>query len=297
MWGAFALAVFFAVVLFLVFVRADKSSANGALIVLTLLAVGISLAATVRTFDENGGGTTGDGRLPQSIASMPAMSCLDGLAGDAVEIACERALFSSADSSAAAVSYTAAQITRLTRLGDEAAAGKAPELSALRRALERDRYGLVAHVLMVREGCTASECSFYKSVSNHNQIAANMTDQTYQGLIGRYAAIWSGTNTGSATATAMPPSIPSGKPMSGDFPSSSSIPAVNIMTPEPAAPSAASSKPPQVSPPPTTAAQPVPPRAATAPPAAKKLAAKKNVAAPAPSPVQLAPATPQSDDN
>ena len=32
-----------------------------------------------------------------------------------------------------------------------------PELQALRRAVERDRYGLMAYVLVVRDHCTPSD--------------------------------------------------------------------------------------------------------------------------------------------
>ena len=47
-------------------------------------------------------------------ASLPALSCIDDLAGETVLAACEKALFGSAESAAAAVSYAASRITRLT---------------------------------------------------------------------------------------------------------------------------------------------------------------------------------------
>lgn len=309
MWVTLAAAVFFAFVLLVTLLRAEKSVANGALTVITLLAITIAVAATVRSFGGAGSEATAEARSPRPVATLPALSCLDDLAGDAVATACERALFASAESSAAAVSYTAAQITRLAGFGDEAAANKvmSPELSALRRAVERDRYGLVAHVLSAREGCTPSDCAVYKSLSDHNQIAANMTDRTYENLIGRYALSWNAPNAPASAGmglAGMPPSVPTGKPMSGDFPSSSSIPAVSIMTPEPAG-SATPPKPP--APPaapratatPANAAQTAVPRTAAAPPpAAKKQAPKKNAAVPPqqPAPVPLAPSA-QSEDN
>jgi hypothetical protein len=301
MWVTLAAAVFFALVLLVTLLRAEKSVANGALTVITFLAIGIAVAATVRSF---GGSGAADGRTtPPAAASLPALSCLDGLAGDAVEAACEKALFSTAESSAAAVSYTAAQITRLASFGDEAAAGKVmtPELSALRRTVERDRYGLVAHVLSVRDGCAPADCAFYKSLSDHNQIAANMTDRTYEGLIGRYALAWNGPpspTTGMAAGAPLPASVPTGRPMSGDFPSSTSIPPVSIMTPEPSTSAAkpavaATTSPKPPSPPPATAPAAAP-RAASAPPAPKKQAAKKNAVAPAP--VPLAPPAATEDN-
>ena len=65
------------------------------------------------------------------------------------------------NSTAAAVAYAAAKITRLTSFGDIATAERntTSELQALRRAVERDRYGLMAYVLVARDHCTASACA------------------------------------------------------------------------------------------------------------------------------------------
>ena len=56
-----------------------------------------------------------------------------------------------------------------------------PELQALRRAVERDRYGLVAHVLVVRDSCQPSNCAAFQSLTDHNQVAANMQERIYRG--------------------------------------------------------------------------------------------------------------------
>ena len=95
-----------------------------------------------------------------ATAPLPQLSCIDELAGDAVLDACEKALFGSAESVAAAVAYAASQITLLTSLGDVATANKGAgsDLLALRRAVERDRYGLMAYVLTARDHCTPSAC-------------------------------------------------------------------------------------------------------------------------------------------
>ncbi len=100
---------------------------------------------------------------------MPQLSCIDELAGDAVLAACEKALFGSAESVAAAVAYAASQITLLTSLGDVATANKGAgsDLLALRRAVERDRYGLMAYVLTVRDRCTPSACRAFRSLTEH----------------------------------------------------------------------------------------------------------------------------------
>jgi len=233
---------------------------------------------------------TGSAFQAPLAASVPALSCLDGIAGESVESACEKALFASADSTAAAVSYTAAQITRLASFGNASAADAimTPDLRALRRAIERDRYGLVAQVLMTRDGCTSTACPFFPSLTTTAQIAGNMNERLYDGLVGRYAPLWNAPASSTSTAPVAAlgaPGAPPGRPVSGDFPSASSIPPVNIMTPEPAA-QGAQSAPRQ----PDTNA---PSARATAPAAPKKSSAQKSRAQ---APTSLAPGQ-TADDN
>lgn len=297
MWLTIAAAISFGVVLVVLALRAEKSAANGALAIVTLVAVGIAATLMLRApgTPNRAGATSADPRqTAQSIAALPALSCLDGIAGESVESACEKAVFSSAESVAAAVSYSAAQISRLSSFGNVATANKAmtPELNALRRTIERDRFGMIAQVLMTREGCTLSACPFFASLTNTARIASNMNERLYDGFIGNYAPAWNApvatAPTANAPLAAMAPSTPTGKPMSGDFPTASSIPPVNIMTPEPAAQGSA-----QVALPvgrPSSAASSA--RAQSPPDAAKKAGAQKSRAQ---APTSLAPA--QADDD
>ena len=50
MWLTLAAAGFFAIIVLITLLRAEKSVANGALTVITLLAIGIAVAATIRGF-------------------------------------------------------------------------------------------------------------------------------------------------------------------------------------------------------------------------------------------------------
>ena len=106
--------------------------------------------------------------------------------------ACEKALFGSAESAAAAVSYAASQITRLTASGEVASANGSvtPELQMLRAAVERDRYGLMAQVLLARDHCTPSNCRAFRALTDSRQIIANMEQRPYDALIARYAPLW-----------------------------------------------------------------------------------------------------------
>jgi hypothetical protein len=269
------------------------------LAVITLLAIGVTSAATLRGFGPDSRSASGETRSPSPTAALPALSCIDDLAGETVLTACEKALFGSAEVTAAALSYAATQITRLTALGDAASANLTPELLALRKAVERDRYGLMAYVLLARDRCTQSDCAAFRSLTNRQQLVSNMDERVYDGLVMRYSASWNAPPPMAAAApvAALAPTMPTGKPTNAEFPSAASTPPVNIMTPEPGpAPAASRAAAPANAPLPsarpvttTTAAAPA------APTAAKKQPAPKASRA---APVQLAPAAaaPAADD-
>jgi hypothetical protein len=294
MWLTLLVAGFFGIIVIITLWRAEKSVANGALTVITLLAVGIAGAATIRGFGP--GGQSEQLETPSSAstsAALPALSCLDELAGEAVLAGCEKALFGSAETVAAAVSYAATRIARLTAIADITTANPniRLEMQALRHAVERDRYGLVAQALIARDHCTPSECEAFGALTDSRQIVSNMNERVYDGLILRYAPSWNAPTATGPVAASLAPSVPTGKPTNADFPTATSIPPVSIMNPEPgAAPSPA--RPPASS---ATATAPLPsPRpasaASAAPGAAKRQPPPKS--ARASTPVQLAPAPP-----
>jgi hypothetical protein len=297
MWLTLAAAAFFGIILLVTLLRAERSVANGALTVITLLAIGIAVAATVRGPGPDRRGAAGETEAFQSkSAALPALSCIDDLAGDTVLAACEKALFGSAEAAAAAVSYAASQITRLTALADVSAAnrGMTSEAQALRRAVERDRYGLMAYVLAARDHCTPSTCAAFRSLTDYHQIAANMDERTYEGLVSRYAPLWNAPAAATGPVASLPPSMPTGKPTNAEFPSAASTPAVSIMTQEPSPATSAVPRPPAAAAAasaPTNTPLPSPRPASTASPT---LAAAKKQPAPKPArtaePVQLAPA-------
>ncbi|MFL6796941.1 MAG: hypothetical protein ACJ8F3_05965 [Xanthobacteraceae bacterium] len=184
-----------------------------------------------------------------SRALMPGspLACLDAIAGDAVEQACERALFASPDTSAAAIAYVAAQLALLAQDHEHADRGTSSAIAPLRRALEADRYGLVAHVLAGRYGCTAERCSAYLLLEDSTKIRTNLTERAFEERIRIHIARWSSSPT-RASAAAEPVLTPgkaegpsSGGKIASDpnyLPSSSSIPPVSIMSVEPHAPTA-----------------------------------------------------------
>jgi hypothetical protein len=298
MWLTLSAAAFFGIIVFLMLLRTDQSVAGGALAVITLLSLGIAVASMVRGTEPVFRAASTESRPPPPIMpTLAALSCVDDLAGDTVGQACEKAVFGSPESTAAAVNYAASMLTRLVALGDAATAQRtiSPEMQAMRRAIERDRYGLMAHVLLTRERCVPTQCAAYRSLTDNHQIITNMDEHAFDNLVVRYASTWNAPQAAAATTplAMLPASVPTGRPTNAEFPSSANTPPVSIMTPEPG--TGKPSTPPPSARPAQAAATP-PPTAPTAPPpAAKRQAAKRAPAAPTQiSPTVQAPAA--SDD-
>jgi len=188
----------------------------------------------------------------RAVAPGSALACLDAGAGDAVETACEKTVFATPQSVAEAVSYVAARLALLAdatefarRTGSNYESGIAP----LRLAIETDRYGLVAHVLSVRDSCTPLLCDSYVLLHDPDRVQANLRERLFDRYVDRYAAKWATQTqpattpvaeapqpyaTASVPATAPPAAAP--VPSKYDFPSAASIPPVSIMNAEPGAP-------------------------------------------------------------
>jgi hypothetical protein len=181
----------------------------------------------------------------QALAPGSALACLDGLAGENVEVACEKALFASPASVASATSYAASRLALLADMAAYTTQGGADIDSlmvSLRRALETDRYGFVAHALAARDGCTSQNCKALALLRDASKVRANLSGGTLDRYLERYVTVWN-----------QPPESPvadASKPGEGanapphhmvniDFPTAASIPPVSIMNPEPPRPAAA----------------------------------------------------------
>jgi hypothetical protein len=177
-------------------------------------------------------------------ALMPGspLACLDAIAGDVVKDACEKAIFASPQTTAAAVSYIAAELSLLASASDRVrSTALSLRAAQLRHAIEADHFGIAAHVLAVSRGCTPDRCSALALLHDESRVRANLAERPFDTLIKRYAASWSASERSreaidpprAVTATA--PGAPSKSANTLYFPSSASIPPVNIMTAEPAA--------------------------------------------------------------
>jgi hypothetical protein len=254
-----ALAALFLVIVLMTVRRATHDGGTrlllpfSVILICTLAVIGIidRLATNERMAEQR------DLRLRDSQLSVSALApgsslaCLDGVAGEQVENACERAIFADAQSTARAVAYITA---RLALLADASAAGRGDSRDLLaafanaRRAIELDRYGIAAHVLAVRDGCTTERCAAFAMFQDTGALKANLKVRAFETYVARYASAWGKSEPGAdkepqASATPLPPVASAGEPSAPhpvdsryDFPSSASIPPVSIMNAEPPPP-------------------------------------------------------------
>jgi hypothetical protein len=181
----------------------------------------------------------------RTLAPGSALACLDAVAGENVDMACEKALFASPATVAAATSYAAA---RLELFSDMAAFVKHGgrdidgALLPLRHSLETDAYGFLAHALAVRDGCTSQNCKALDVLGDASRVRANLSGQTLDRYLDRYLTAWAQPPDGPGpVADAAPQSQPTYQPggpgqrkmVNIDFPTAASIPPVSIMNPEP----------------------------------------------------------------
>jgi len=175
----------------------------------------------------------------QALAPGSPLACLDALAGENVEAACEKALFVSPVSVASASSYVAARLTLLAGMTAYAERGGADieyALAPLRRSLEADHFGFVAHVLVVRDACTSQTCKALALLRDPSRVHSNLGAQTLDRYLDHYQEVWAKAPDAASAEVAQGQSPGPRKLVNIDFPSAASIPPVSIMNPEPTGP-------------------------------------------------------------
>jgi hypothetical protein len=241
----------------------------------------------------------------QALASGSALACLER-SGEVLEAACADTLFQTPAMLAAANFYTASRLDVLRaadRYGGPRNQTFEESIAALKRSLEQDPFGLTAHVLTTREGCTPNTCEAVALFHDPARLWVNIRERTFDATLARHAVAWRtgvppappvATAPGAAAPTAtasvppapvLPTLSPTGEtrapiPDKYTLPSSASIPPVSIMSDEPARPAAPARSDTKGEPKerPATAAAPQPPQDGDPAP----VAAPKQQQAPAP---------------
>jgi hypothetical protein len=180
----------------------------------------------------------------RALAPGSPLACLDAVAGENVMAACESALFVSPASVAAASSYVAERLGLLAAMVayvERDGTDIEDVLLPLRRSLETDPFGFLAHVLSNRDGCTNHNCKALALLHDASRVRANLRAETLDHYLEHYLALWAKAPEGALAdaAPAQTAAIPQGQrkvSINADFPTAASIPAVSIMNPEPTGP-------------------------------------------------------------
>ena len=191
--------------------------------------------------------------MGRAVAPGSAIACLEATNTETVEGACERAVFASPETVAAASAYVSARLSLLSDAHDYTSRrdqAYESSIAGLRRTIAADRYGLASQVLATRDGCTADACDAFSLVYDDKKLRANLKDRMFDITVARYAVNWpTRTRPLASSAPGSGPVTPPGPNVT--FPSAQSIPPVSIMNAEP---------------PPQTAAAPPSAQSAAAPP-------------------------------
>jgi hypothetical protein len=211
--------------------------------------------------------------MGRAVTPGSAIACLEATNTETVEGACERAVFATPETVAAATAYVSARLSLLSDAHDYTSRrdqGYESAIAGLRRTIAADRYGLASQVLATRDGCTADACDAFSLVYDDKKLRANLKDRLFDITVARYAVSWpTRTRPLASSAPGSGPVTPPGPNVT--FPSAQSIPPVSIMNAEPPQAAAATS--------PAQAAAPAPePRPTNSAPAsaARRPAAKKS---------------------
>lgn len=244
-WIAAALLAGLLVFGILAFLRLDTGRIAGIAAIAFVLALGWGLHERLLSGDQAAERRALDARIGELAlrATTPAsaLACLAAQAGETVEHACERAIFATPESTAAALAYAQAHLDLLRDVQTRAVHGRDYEriLAALRRPVESDRFGVFAQTFLLRDNCRADRCDAAASLlADRARIMANLKDDAFQGYVGKYAVLWepqSAPGMAAAAPAAKAPSAPAAS-SSLNFPSAASIPPVSIMNSEPGRP-------------------------------------------------------------
>jgi hypothetical protein len=185
----------------------------------------------------------------QGLSPGSPLACIDAVAGEAIETACTKAVFASPAGVAAAISYVAAQfalLSDMTAYGDRGGRDIGTTIEPLRRALEADPFGVLAHVLATRDGCTAENCPPLRLLRDASHVRTNLIAHTLDRYVDQFREAWARSpelplaelpGGAEPTGAIAPNALGKRKVMVNiDFPNAASIPPISIMNPEPNGP-------------------------------------------------------------
>jgi hypothetical protein len=131
----------------------------------------------------------------QTIQPGSVFACIDGSPAPAMFEACERTLFAEPQRVAAAVAIVTqrlAYVADALRYASSRDAGYLERIESLRKAIEADPYGFVAHVLSTEDGCTPDACERFKLLRDPARVKENLRVRRFEAFMVKHAVAWLG---------------------------------------------------------------------------------------------------------
>ncbi|HEY7300440.1 MAG TPA: hypothetical protein VH684_21300 [Xanthobacteraceae bacterium] len=215
-----------------------------ALVALLSTAAGWALSEYYLDAEQRGFDDRANELAHYALSPGSPLACLSGYAGEMVESSCEKALFATPQAAAIAVSYVNAELSLLADADINLSRnniGYGPALSRLRHVIELDRFGIAAHILLLRDGCTPDRCRAFSLLQDSHKIRANLSERTYENYVARHFERWqtadasrsSGLSSGETVVEARPSTTDANRPIGPRLKlPSASIPPISIMEPE-----------------------------------------------------------------
>lgn len=189
------------VVLMLILILRPRNDANGLATLAQLALVAVVAGAAYFGLKQQEDGTRLAERraiedrvalLSQANQPESVLGCLHVSVAPALNEACERTIFAEPQRITSAIAVTA---DRLALLHDgvtyaDRDPGFADRLEPLRRSLELDPYGIVAHVLETDFKCIAESCPRLRMFKDSEKIKANLAKATFNGLLAKHKESW-----------------------------------------------------------------------------------------------------------
>jgi len=168
----------------------------------------------------------------RALTAGSPLSCLNVSQDQSLVAPCEKVIFASPENVAAAISYVSDQLALLVEIqGHRADQQDNAVTIRLRRSLEADPFGVVAHVL-TSSGCSSDACKLFDLFQDTRKIRGDLIAQIFEKHLAQYEQeVWAKVAELEQRAAVLPTRR---KPLADiTYPSAASIPAVSIMEPEP----------------------------------------------------------------
>ena len=169
---------------------------------------------------------------------QPVLACLVAETDETIDAACEKVLFSRPEYLAAAMNYLSEGMVLLKNSypPSGARAAIAVELDSVRSILQRDKFGVLANLLLTHERCSVQSCDSFQLFSDLTRIRDNMAGRVFQKRIAQYSeyARNPATPVVAPAANQLAATAPPTLPLDPRYvlPSSNSIPPISIMNEE-----------------------------------------------------------------